>query len=507
MQLFFLVLVSVSMRDGWGASVNSEKYDHWVGTWASSPQLAETSVEPPPPGFADCTLRQIVHVSIGGTKIRVRFSNAFGKSALTILSAHVAKAAGDSAIQAATDEQLTFDEQSSVTIPAGALIYSDPLNYDLPSLSDIAVTIHLSSAPDGITTHSGSRATSYLTSGDSVSALELPSAQTFDHWYFLNGVDVAARKSSAAVVILGDSITDGRNSTTNGNGRWPDELARRLQANKHTANISVLNEGIGGNRLLHEGLGPNALSRLDRDVLTQTGVRWLVVFEGVNDIGTCTGACDIDSTAKDIIAAYRQIILRAHSHNICVYGATITPFGGSFYATPEAERARQTVNRWIRTGGHFDAVIDFDAATRDPNNPSKLSAQVDNGDHLHPADAGYKIMAASVDVKLFEKFGTEYTLQGLDYVLGAHPVSNISYVSGIGAQSKLIAYDINRADYTFIPGGMIPGVTIIQPDFPELINDWPFLWYENEYVVDTATAFILAANAADAVTRESVEKH
>ena len=258
----------------------------------------------------------------------------------------------------------------SVTIPAGALVYSDPLEFDLSPLSDLAVTIYLENAPDGVTTHSGSRATSYFTSADAVSLIDLPSAQTADHWYFLNGVDLAGPNSSAAVVILGDSITDGKNSTTNSNGRWPDELARRLRVNKRTTNIGVLNEGIGGNRLLDDGLGPNALSRLDRDALTQTSVRWLVVFEGVNDVGTCKSPCDFDSVTKDIINACRQIIVRAHSQHIRVYGATITPFGGSFYATPEAERARQAVNRWIRTSGWFDAVIDFDAVTRDANHPS-----------------------------------------------------------------------------------------------------------------------------------------
>src|SRR5207247_1020079 len=201
-------------------------------------------------------------------------------------------------------------------------------------------------------------------SGDAVSALDVPSAETADHWYFLNGVEVAGPHSSAAVVILGDSITDGKNSTTNANGRWPDELARRLEASKHRPSIGVLNEGIGGNRLLHDGLGPNALSRLDRDVLTQTGVRWLVVLEGVNDIGTCKSACDLDSTARDIINAYRQIIIRAHSQNMRVYGATITPFGGSFYGSEETERARQALNHWRRTSGWFEREIDLDAATR-----------------------------------------------------------------------------------------------------------------------------------------------
>jgi lysophospholipase L1-like esterase len=401
-QLFLLLIASVCTPNGWPTSANANS-DHWVGTWACSPQLAEPSVEPPPPGFTDGTLRQIVHVSVGGAKIRVRFSNGFGKTAFTITSAHVARATGGSSIQAGTDKPLTFDEKPSVTIPAGALMYSDPLDFDLPPLSDLAITIRVNSARDGITTHDGSRATSYFISGDSVSALELPSGQNVNHWYFLNGVDVLARNSSSAVVILGDSITDGRGSTTNGNGRWPDELARRLHANRRTANVAILNEGIGGNRMLHDGLGPNALARLDRDVLAQTGIRWLVVFEGVNDIGTCTDSCDLNSTANDIIAAYQQIILRAHSHNIRVYGATITAFAGHTYATPQAERARQTVNSWIRTSSSFDAVIDFDAVTRDPNNPSHLSAQVDSGDHLHPADAGYKIMADSINLKLFAK--------------------------------------------------------------------------------------------------------
>jgi len=399
--LFFLACLCISALNPGVASANDEKDEHWVGTWACSPQLSDPASEPPSPGFSGGTLRQIVHISVGGTKIRVRFSNAFGRTALTIASAHVAKSAGEGRIQAETDEPLTFAEQSSVTIPPGALMYSDPLAFELPALSDLVVTIQLEVAPDGITTHPGSRATSYLGAGDTVSARAVASAQRVDHWYFLNGVDVAAR-GSAAVVILGDSITDGKNSTTNGNVRWPDELARRLHA-KHTSNVGVLNEGIGGNRLLHDGLGPSALARLDRDVLTQTGVRWLVVFEGVNDIGTCKNPCDLDSVANDIIAAYQQIILRAHSQNIRVYGATITPFGGSSYSSPQAERARQAVNRWIRTHGRFDSVIDFDAVTRDPQNHSNLSVQMDSGDHLHPGDAGYKAMAASIALKLFAK--------------------------------------------------------------------------------------------------------
>jgi len=399
--LFPLVLIFLSVPLDGSASANGKKSNHWVGTWASSPQLADPA-EQRAPGFADCTLRQIVHVSIGGAKIRVRFSNAYGKTALTIASAHVAKATANGTIQPGSDKPLAFDEQSSVTIPAGALVYSDAIDFELAPLSDLAVTLYVKNPPEGITAHNGSRATSYFSTGDAVSATVLPSAQSIDHWYFLNGVDVESRDATGAVAVLGDSITDGRNSTTNGNGRWPDELARHLHANKHTRGVGVVNQGIGGNRLLRDGLGTNALARFDRDILSQTGVRWLVVLEGVNDIGTCKDACDMELMAKDIIGAYRQIIIRAHSQNIRVYGGTITGFGASSYATPRAERARRTVNNWIRTSGQFDAVIDFDAATRDPNDPSKLSQQSDSGDHLHPADAGYKIMGDSIDLKLFK---------------------------------------------------------------------------------------------------------
>jgi lysophospholipase L1-like esterase len=318
----------------------------------------------------------------------------------------VALPAGGSKIRPESDKGLTFHMHQSVTIPAGALMISDPLDFDLASLSDLAITIHVANASNMITTHPGSRETSYLQSGDMVSSVDLPSAARTDHWYFLSGVDVQASGASAAIVTLGDSITDGRGSTTNENDRWPDDLARRLLADKHTAKISVLNEGIGGNRLLHDGLGPNALARFDRDVLAQTGARWLIVFEGINDIGTRARASERNeqpASAEDIISAYEQMIYRAHVHNILVYAVTITAFGGSFYDSPDAQEVRTKVNTWIRTSGKFDAVIDFDAVTRDPHNPLRLMAAADSGDHLHPGSAGYKMMADSIDLKLFQK--------------------------------------------------------------------------------------------------------
>ncbi len=377
----------------------------WTATWAAAQQLTEPANLPPPPGFADCTLRQVVHVSLGGKTVRLRLSNAFGRSALTLLSVHVARSAGGSALQAGSDRALRFGGAETITIPEGAMVVSDPLDLDLAPLSDLAVTVRLRGAPVEVTGHPGSRTTSYFEPGDAVSSPDLPAAVRVDHWYFLAGIDVMTKASAGAVAILGDSITDGRGSTTNGNDRWPDVLARRLQANRKTSEVAVLNLGIGGNRLLRDNLGPNTLARFDRDVLAQPGVRWLVILEGVNDIGTAVGARlkgEPAATAGDVIGALAQVGARARAHGIRVYGATIMPFEGfSAYFTPEAEADRQAVNAWIRERGRFDAVIDFDAVTRDAGQPARLSAAVDGGDHLHLSAAGYRRMGESIDLALF----------------------------------------------------------------------------------------------------------
>lgn len=379
--------------------VAAEKGGPWAGTWGTSPQLTESRNLPPAPGLTSNTLRQIVQVSIGGNKLRAKFSNAFGRNPVTMNSIHLALSTGGSTIKTGSDRALTFQGKPSVTIPAGEIVVSDPFNFDLAPLSDVAVTIDFGDTPAAVTGHPGSRSTSYLQPGDSVSEVDLPTAAQTQHWYILTGMDVEANPPGAAIVTLGDSITDGRGSGTDKNDRWPDDLARRLQSDKNTADIAVLNEGIGGNCVLRGGLGPTALSRFNRDVLSQSGVRWLIVLEGVNDIG---GSHDA-SVATNLIAAYGQIIDQAHARHLRVYGATILPFGRSFYDSPAHEAARETVNQWIRTSDKFDAVIDFDAVMRDPQNPSHLLPAADSGDHLHPDEAGYKIMADAIDLKLFSK--------------------------------------------------------------------------------------------------------
>ena len=395
------------------------KNGHWVDTWVSMPQLTEPGNMPPAPFtqedvvLADTTLRQTVRVSVGGSQARLRFSNAFGGAALPITKVTVALPAGGqagvSAVQPGTVRPVTFQGRGSVSIPVGAQAVSDPLSLDLSPRSNLTVTVYLADGQHStsITSHPGSRTTSYLLAGDHAAAADLPGATGVDHWYFLSGVEVWSARSVTAVAIVGDSLTDGRGSTTDGNNRWPDQLLDRLQAQHGTAGIAVANQAAGGNRVLNDGLGPNVLARLDRDVLTQSGVESMILFEGVNDIGTAEASQAAQKqVTDDLIAAYDQIIMRAHAQGIRVYGATITPFGdNTMYDDAQGyrEAARQAVNQWIRTSRRFDAVIDFDRVARDPANPRRLLAAYDVGDQLHLNPAGYRALADAVPAQLLKR--------------------------------------------------------------------------------------------------------
>jgi len=382
----------------------------WVGTWAASQQIPEPQNALPSADLTDATLRETVHVSQGGSTIRVHVSNAFGTRALHLTSVHIARpmASGSSAIDPTSDRTLFFNGNPDVMIPPAAEYISDPIPYPLAALSDLSISLHVEAQPGQQTGHPGSRQTTYYAHGDLAAAADMPSARKVEHWYMLSGVDVQASPDAYAVVALGDSITDGHAATTNGNNRWTDVLAQRLQANAGTRKAGVLNEGIGGNHLLTDGLGPNVLARFDRDVLAQPGVRYLVVLEGINDLG---GVARMEGATQDthdqlvhsMIGAYRQIVARAHAHGIEVYGATVTADGGSDYYHPDAssEHDRQQINTWIRIPGNFDAVIDFDQSVRDPQQPGRLLPNFDSGDHLHPSVAGYKVMGDSIPLTLF----------------------------------------------------------------------------------------------------------
>ncbi len=382
----------------------------WVATWGASQQIPELQNALPADDLRDASVRQIFHLSIGGGALRVHFSNAFGTEPLHMTAAHIARPLSNSApaIDPATDKALTFDDDDDVTIPPGAEVVSDAVDFSVAPLSDLAVTFHLDNPPITETGHPGSRAPTYVVRGDSVGAINLVDPKRVDHWYVVSEIDRSTSPGASSIAALGDSITDGHGATTNGNDRWTDVLAARLQNSHATHNVGVTNQGIGGNHLLTDGLGPNALSRFDRDVLAPAGVRWLIVFEGVNDLGGLARngevpAASHDALVKRVVSAYDQIILRAHEHGLRVYGATITPYVGSdyYHPGPLSEADRQAVNAWIRMPGHFDSVIDFDAVVRDPQHFDRLLPGFDCGDHLHPSPAGYKAMGEAIPLSLF----------------------------------------------------------------------------------------------------------
>ena len=387
--------------------------ERWVGTWAAAMHApSEGFGEEFPSQFFEFdkqTVRQIVRTSIGGDRVRVRLANTFGDVPLVIGAARLALRDSGERIDPASDRVFTFSGSPSITIPPGALVVSDPVALTVPALGELAVSTYFPEPTTSTTVHAFAFQTNYFSpAGDFTAEAAVPVETTAQSWVFLTGIDVTVTEPTGVVVAFGDSITDGAFSTPDTNQRWPDLLAERLVADADQLAMAVLNAGIGGNRVLNnpsegfEFTGPNALARFERDVLAQPGVTHLIVFEGINDIGMPALSGDPAEfvSADELIAGLRQITERAHEHGIAAFGATITPFTGAMYFTDEGEAIRQAVNEWIRTGGAFDAVLDFDEVVRDPQQPTRLLPAFDSGDHLHPTDAGFSAMAESIDLAL-----------------------------------------------------------------------------------------------------------
>lgn len=375
----------------------------WVGTWASS--AFDGDPWHTVPTLVDSTLREVVHTSIAGRELRIRLTNEFGTEPLRVGSATVALSTGESSVDASSLHSLTFGGTSSIVIPPGAEVVSDSVPMATPAFTNLAVSLYLPLQQiSDVSVHSSAQQDNYVETGNHVSAVSLNAPVVVPSWYFVKGVDVLPVSShAAAVVAFGDSITDGAWATENANHRWPDYLAARLHNNPATANLSVLNEGIGGNCVLIHCVGPNALARFDRDVLSQAGVKYVIVLESINDIGALhrPNRPNYTLTAEDLEQGLAQIVARAHEHGIKVFGATLTPYKGAGYFTDKGEQIREAVNHWILTSGVFDGSVDFDKATSDPANPLMFAPQYDSGDHLHPKDAGYAAMADSIDLSLF----------------------------------------------------------------------------------------------------------
>ena len=389
--------------------------EHWVATWTTAQQLTRTpqpQAPAAPPassaqsigtgGFSNQTVRMITRTSIGGKQLRLKLTNAFGSAPVGLGTAHVALRGKGSEIVPGSDRVVTFGGKPGCTLGPGMVILSDPVELVFPALAELAVSLYFPGWTGPPTTHATGLHTTYISkAGDVTGQAAIADAITTQSYYFLAGIDVLAPAEASLIVALGDSITDGARSTPDTDHSWPALFAARLAARKDTANLAVANMGIGGNRLLRDISGASALARFDRDVLSQSGVKWLVVMEGINDIGRGASTTPEAVTTEDLIFAHKQIIEQAHAHGIKVIGATLTPYEGAAYYREEGEAIRQALNAWIRSSGAYDAVADFDAATRDPASPRRIRAEFDPGDHLHPNDAGYQAMADAIDVAIF----------------------------------------------------------------------------------------------------------
>ena len=401
--LAIVAILAASLAPG-----QSAPQDRWTATWAAS--LLASPPRPPADSVdrvltvANRTLRQIVRVSAGGSRVRIRLSNQYGDRPLVIGSAHVALRSSGAAIDPATDRPVTFNGRPSVVIRAGANLVSDPIALAVPQLSDVAISLFIADSARLSTRHALGLQTNYFSNGDSTAAAGFVPDTTLRVWSFLAGVDVVNPALTGLIVTLGNSITDGAASAADSNGRWPDVLARRLLTSRESPK-AVVNAGISGNRVLSFGAGPSALERFDRDVLMQPGVTHIVVLEGVNDISGGTTAANPrnEISAEELIAGHKHLIDRAHERGLLIYGATLTPIGGMRGITPERLAKRDALNAWIRASGAYDAVIDFDKATRDPADTTRFLPAYDSGDHLHPSAAGLKVMGEAVDLALFRK--------------------------------------------------------------------------------------------------------
>jgi len=382
--------------------------DHWVATWATAQNLFRG---PAPAnananaarGYADQTIRMIVRTSIPGKRLRVRLANQFGGAPVKVGAAHVALRAKDSAIVEGSDHALTFDGKPGATIGPGVVLYSDPVDLTVPAVTELAVSLYFPEETGAPTTHATALHDTYISkAGDTTAKLDMAADATVTHaYYWLAGVDVMAPAAAATLVTFGDSITDGARSSNESNHAWPALLAARMAGNKATANVGIANMGIGGNRILRDGAGASALARFDRDVLMQPGVKWVMLLEGINDIGNAGRTPAQPVSADDLLAAYKQLIERAHEVGVKVIGCTLTPYEAAGYYTEQGEEIRSAVNQFIRTSKLFDGVVDFEAATRDPQALKHIRPDFDPGDHLHPNDAGYEAMANAIDLAIF----------------------------------------------------------------------------------------------------------